>query len=118
MWELLAAQVTDDSLHFLLVHHGQVDLDVGRRAESLAASRTELVLHLRPVPYLEVLPQTLGLNDLAALDANALSSNNAVLQFLVDPLLHVDSIFIKTHTYLLLVVGLVEMRVELVLGWK
>lgn len=89
MWELLAAQVTDDGLHLLLVHHGQVDLDVGRGAECLPAGRTELVLHLRPVPYLEVLPQTLGLNDLAALDANALSSNNAMLQFLVDPLLHV-----------------------------
>ena len=118
MWELLAAQVTDDSLHLLLVHHGQVDLDVGRRAECLAAGRTELVLHLRPMPYLEVLPQTLGLNDFAALDANALSSKNAILQFLVDPLLHVDSIFIKIHTYLPLVVGFVEMRVEFVLGGK
>ena len=65
-----------------------------------------------------MLPQTLGLNDFAALDANALSSNNAMLQFLVDTLLHVDSIFIKTHTYLPLVVGFVEMRVEFVLGGK
>ena len=90
MWELLAAQVTDDSLHLLLVHHGQVDLYVRRRAECFPAGRTELVLHLRPVPYLEVLPQTLGLNDLAALDANALSSKYALLRFLVDSLLHED----------------------------
>ena len=76
MWELLAAQVTDDGLHLLLVHHGQVDLDVGRGAECLPAGRTELVLHLRPVPYLEVLPQTLGLDDLATLDANALQCYN------------------------------------------
>ena len=72
MLEFLAAIVTDDALHVLLVHHGQVDLDLRLGAEGLPTGRTDLVLHVHPVPALEVLPQTLRREDLAALDTNAL----------------------------------------------
>ena len=72
MLEFLAAHVTDDALQVLLVHHGQVDLDLRLGAEGLSARRTELVLHVHPMSALEVLPQTLRREDLAALDTNAL----------------------------------------------
>ena len=78
MREVLPAHVTDDALLVLLVHHRHVDLQVRPDPEGLPARLAELVLQVRVVPTLEVPAQTLRLDDLAALHANALINRKRV----------------------------------------